>query len=102
MARPTAKPALSKAPTRAHPVAPPTVASPAVKAPEVSAVVAESPAPPVTPEVIAEDRKVMYSARIRESLRRQVKRHAADTDLTVEEITEAALTEYLKNRSQQA
>jgi len=101
MARPAAKPALSKAPTRTHPVAPPTVASPVVEAPEVSAVVAESLAP-VTPKVVAEERKVMYSARIRESLRRQVKRHAADTDLTVEEITEAALTEYLTNHSQQA
>lgn len=47
-----------------------------------------------------EERRVMHSARIPESLRRRVKLHAAGGDLTVGEITEAALSEYLERQKQ--
>lgn len=91
MARPAAKPALTKAPTRPHPVAPaPTTAPEPEAATSVPTVL-----PGASAAAVVEERRVMHSARIPESLRRRVKLHAAETDLTVEDITEAALSEYL-------
>ncbi len=109
MARPAAKPALTKAPTRPHPVAPAdtTTTEPEASAPRnrqrsgsvaisQSATVPTTPLPNASAAAVAEERRVMHSARIPESLRRRVKLYAAETDLTVEEITEAALSEYLE------
>ncbi len=93
MARPAAKPALTKAPTRPHPVAPDTTTA-KTEAPTPSA----TPLPQAPTAAVAQERRVMHSARIPETLRRRVKLHAAETDLTVEEITEAALSEYLERQ----
>ncbi len=105
-ARPAAKPALTKAPVLPHPVAP---ARSATTEPEASprnrpsgsvavpqSATAPTPLPNASAAAVAEERRVMHSARIPETLRRRVKLHAAVTDLTVEEITEAALSEYLE------
>ena len=84
MARPTPQPALSKAPSREHPVAP--AVSPLTQPPE---------APAVSPPA---ERLEMFSARINRSLRRRVKRYSADSDQSLQEIAEAALSEYLDRR----
>jgi len=95
MARPAAKPAITKAPARPHPIAPQA---------EVAEGRVETAANPES-EVVAStppaERKVMYSARVRESLRRDVKLHSVEAGVTVEEITEAALQEYLDRHRQQ-
>ncbi len=91
MARPAAKPALAKAPTRPHPVAPAPVATTGLDASPTD----PTPLPGASAAAVAEERRVMHSARIPEALRRRVKLHAAETDLTVEQITEAALSKYL-------
>ncbi len=94
MARPAAKPALTKAPTRPHPVAPAGTTTAKTEAPTPSA----TPLPQAPTAAVAQERRVMHSARIPETLRRRVKLHAAEADLTVEEITEAALSEYLERQ----
>lgn len=76
MSRPTAKPAIKKAPTRVHPVAPAGRGQAEAKAVEA-------------------DKRVMHSVRINIELRRALKRHAIDEDMTLEEITESALEAYL-------
>lgn len=88
MARPTAKPALAKAPARGHPVPP----APAPTPPAVAAVKRiEALIEPVTNSLR------MYSARIDPSVVRRTKLYAVETDSTLQEITEAALVEYMEN-----
>ncbi len=82
MARPEAKPALGKAPVREHPVAP-------QDAPAVAPAMIGTPAPP-SPRTTA-----MYSARVDLDLKRRVKRYAVENDISVQDITEQALTEFL-------
>ncbi len=108
MARPAARPALTKAPALPHPVAParstttePEASAPGSRQPSGSVALpqgatAPTPLPSASAAAVAEERRVMHSARISETLRRRVKLHAVETDLTVEEITEAALSEYLE------
>lgn len=87
MSRPAAKPALKKAPKRVHPIAP----EPSPRS-QSKAVTAEA----------AEEVRVMHSARIRAELRKDLKRHAIDAGLTLEEITEAALESWLAAERLQA
>lgn len=88
MARPTAKPALAKAPTREHPVAP--APTPPIVAPLIAA--STEPAPTLLR---------MFSARIDPSVVRRTKLYAVETDTTLQQITEAALTEYMDNHPSQ-
>lgn len=104
MARPVAKPALPKAPTRDHPAAPPPV-------PPSRLTAAEPPAP-AAPAVLSgrvkrgrgRPRKgagtvksplVMFSARIDSTIARRAKLYAARTNRTLQSLTEAALVEYM-------
>ncbi len=108
MVRPAARPALTKAPALSHPVAPtrstttePEASASRNRQPSGSVALPQSataptPLPSASAAVAVEERRVMHSARIPETLRRRVKLHAAEADLTVEEITEAALREYLE------
>ena len=72
---PTRKPALTRAPVREHPVAPPAPAP-----------VAEQAAPP---------RTAMLSARVDADLRLAVRRHAVDHGMTVQELVDRAVRAYL-------
>jgi recombinational DNA repair protein (RecF pathway) len=89
MARPTSRPAFTRAPVKEHPVAP---APAPAQAPSPASAEAAA-APPVSrdaPEALA-----MFSARINPRLRRRIKLYAAETDQSLQAITEAALSEYL-------
>lgn len=86
MPRPTSQPALDKAPKRDHPAVPPLSGPP------------PGSAPPTDPTEHRPRRLAMFSARIDPAVRRRVKRFAAETDETLQAITEAALTEYLDRR----
>lgn len=87
MARPTAKPALAKAPAREHPVAPALATTP----PAAAAVQRIETIEPATSSLR------MFSARIDPSVVRRTKLYAVETDSTLQEITEAALVEYMEN-----
>jgi hypothetical protein len=86
MPRPTSQPALDKAPKRDHPAVP------------LSAPAPGSLPPPTDLTEHHPRRLAMFSARIDLAVRRRVKRFAAETDETLQAITEAALTEYLDRR----
>ncbi|ABS06167.1 hypothetical protein [Kineococcus radiotolerans] len=122
MAKPAPKTALRKAPAAVHPVAPPAPAAAlagndlqdpflpgfdpapsdavdAAPAPE-SAPAAESVAEPVTSPAAPAGQPAaalpMFSVRMDPTLRRRVKRWAAENDTTVQALTAAALSEYLE------
>jgi hypothetical protein len=78
MAAPKRRPALVKAPTGAHPLAPARSTGPA------------DPAPAASPA-----QAVMLSARIPAELRDRLKVHAARSRPSVQEIVLAALEDYL-------
>lgn len=77
MARPEPKPAISKAPSREHPVAPPLQSLDRVL-------------PPPT-----EEASELFSTRLRPSTRRRLKMYAASTGELIQAITEQAVIEYL-------
>lgn len=85
MPRPTSQPALDKAPKHDHPAMPLSGPTP-------------GSAPPTDLTERRPRRLAMFSARIDPAVRRRVKRFAAETDETLQAITEAALTEYLDRR----
>jgi len=123
MAKPSPKTALRKAPAAAHPVAPTApaaVASPAatgdelqdpflpgfdpvpadaadnddaVPTPEPAGQSVTSPAVPAGQPAAA---LPMFSVRMDPTLRRRVKRWAAENDITVQALTATALSDYLK------
>ncbi|WP_432509429.1 hypothetical protein [Kineococcus auxinigenes] len=118
MPRPQPKVALPKAPSRPHPVAPaPEEGPPAAPLWEAdstleSAATAMTEAPAATPTPTsapepdpasvpvpmppaAEEPLQMFSVRIRANLRRRAKLHAVESSRSLQEVTEAALTEYL-------
>lgn len=87
MVKPAPKTALRKAPAAVHPVAP---------APEVVPE-QQAPAAPPTPEAAAEPPPLaMFSVRMDPALRRRVKRYAAEVDTSLQDVTAAALAEYLE------
>ncbi|MGI4896140.1 MAG: ribbon-helix-helix domain-containing protein [Janthinobacterium lividum] len=121
MAKPTPKTALRKAPAAAHPVAPPPAAASsalagddlqdtflpgfdtapsdatdnayAMPTPEPAAESVASPAVSAGQPAAA---LPMFSVRINPTLRRRVKRWAAENDTTVQALTAAALSDYLE------
>jgi len=122
MAKPSPKTALRKAPAAAHPIAPPPAAasSPALAGDDLQdpflpgfdsppsdvtdnadAVptpepVTESVASPAVPAGQPAAALPMFSVRMDPTLRRRVKRWAAENDITVQALTAAALSDYLK------
>jgi len=84
MAKPSPKSALRKAPAAVHPVAPPP--------PEESTAPPAAAAPPAAEAAPL----AMFSVRMDPALRRRVKRYAAETDASLQDMTAAALAEYLE------
>lgn len=119
MARPAAKPALPKAPTREHPAAPPPAStSPQLLGLDVASSSLSADALPVTPPVGLPKRErgrprketptpakprpkrapsplTMFSARIDPAVARRAKLYAVNTDCNLQTLTEAALTDYM-------
>lgn len=94
MPRPVSQPALGKAPRRPHPAAPAPASSSA--APSTPSTGGGGSAAAPAPSTVAQ--LTMFSVRIQPALRRRVKRYAAETEESVQAITEAALREYLDRR----
>lgn len=98
MAKPAPKTALSKAPGRVHPVAPP----PAEQAAQPADAPHMAPAPELVPQapVAAVEPPAptlaMFSVRMDPVLRRRVKRYAAEQDTSLQDVAAAALHEYLE------
>lgn len=90
MAKPAPKTALRKAPAAVHPIAPTTEVVPEQQA----------PAAPPAPESAAEPAPLaMFSVRMDPALRRRVKRYAAEADTSLQDVTAAALAEYLERHN---
>lgn len=85
MAKPAPKTALRKAPAAVHPVAPPAPEEPTAP-PTAPALATAEPAAPLA----------MFSVRMDPALRRRVKRYAAETDTSLQDVAAAALAEYLE------
>lgn len=94
MARPAAKPALAKAPHKEHPAAPPTDAASTAATVRTKIPAAAGPLPVTAPEP---PELTMYSARIATDLAIDAKTYAIRTRSNLQKLTEAALTEYMRN-----
>lgn len=88
--QPAARPELPKAPSTGHP---------ARRLPE------DDPAPDTATSVSAprarpviDDPRVNFGARVRESVRRRARVWAVQNDLELQDLLDAALDEYLRNR----
>ncbi|RYF12302.1 MAG: hypothetical protein EOO40_01555 [Deltaproteobacteria bacterium] len=121
MAKPSPKTALRKAPAAVHPVAPPPTAASSAPAGDdlqdpflpgfdsVPSGATHNADPVPTPEPAAESvaslamptgqqaaALPMFSVRMDPTLRRRIKRWAAENDITVQALTATALSDYLK------
>ncbi len=81
MAKPEPQPAIVKAPTRGHPVAPLTA-------------LAEKASPTLATKG-TEESSVLFSTRLRRNTQRRLKMYAASSGEHIQTITEAAIEHYL-------
>lgn len=93
MPKPQAKSVLGRAPVSSHPIAPKSEPAPLPASPPVPPAVAAGSATPET------EPTEMHSARIPKALKQRMKVHSAVNDVSMQDITILALTDWLDKSS---